>query len=77
VYDIVKWALTRLWKSGINGCMTAQMKKNKRVKEYKSVSLVGKNRSKISQKDPVVNKVSFRDIFGVVSKFVQVGGDFV
>lgn len=44
---------------------------------FKSVCMIGRKREKIKVTDPVVNRPNFRDMFGVVSRFVRVGGDFV
>ena len=57
--------------------MTAQNEKSRRVGEYKNLRLTGKNVVGEEIKGPVVNRVRFRNMFGMISKFVQVGGDFV
>lgn len=57
--------------------MAAQVIRNKKNEEYKILGKVDEGGPENSQKEPVVKRPSFRDIFGAVTKFVQVGGDFI
>jgi len=77
LFNIVKWALTWVGESGINRRMTALKNKKNVAGGYRKTSNKVMSGSNLDKKDPVVNKSGFRDMFGLLSKFVQVGGDFV